>query len=52
LVLLLAFAAASLKDGAPSFAVSLACAAAAGGYYLWVLKPRGGWRLHGPSLEP
>lgn len=46
--LLLVFAAASLKDGAASFAVSLACAAAASLYYVFVLKPRRDWRLSGP----
>lgn len=48
--LLLVFAAASLKDGAASFAVSLACAAAASLYYVFVLKPRRDWRLSGPSV--
>jgi len=51
LALLLAVAAASLKDGAASFAVSLACAAAAALYYALVLKPRGEWRLSGPSVS-
>jgi amino acid transporter len=50
LVLLLVVAAASLKDGGVSFAVSLACAAAAALYYALVLKPRGEWRLGGPSV--
>jgi len=52
LILLTVFALASLKDGAVSFAVSLACAAAAAAWYAIVLKPRGHWRLRGPSLEP
>jgi amino acid transporter len=52
LAMLAVFAAASLEDGAVSFAVSLACAAAASAYYLLVLKPRGAWRLRGPSVEP
>ncbi|HZZ67833.1 MAG TPA: APC family permease [Phenylobacterium sp.] len=51
LVLLVVFAASSLKDGAVSFAVSLACAAAAALYYRLVLKPRDGWGLSGPSVE-
>jgi amino acid transporter len=51
LALLLVFAAASLKDGAVSFAVSLACAAAAAIYYALVLKPRRDWRLSGPSVS-
>src|SRR5579859_6192858 len=51
IVLLVVFAAASLQDGALSFEVSVACAAAAAAYYQWVLKPRGGWRLAGPSVE-
>jgi amino acid transporter len=51
IVLLVVFALASLQDGALSFAVSVACAAAAAAYYQWVLKPRGGWRLAGPSVE-
>lgn len=50
LALLLAVAAASLKDGWVSFAVSLACAAAAAVYYALVLKPRGNWRLGGPFV--
>ena len=51
IVLLVVFALASLQDGALSFAVSVACAAAAAAYYQWVLKPRDGWRLAGPSVE-
>lgn len=51
LALLLVFAATSLKDAAVSFAVSLACAAGSAAYYALVLKPRGGWRLRGPSVE-
>lgn len=51
LALLLVFAAVSLKDGAVSFAVCLACAAAAALYYRVVLKPRRGWRLAGPSVD-
>jgi amino acid transporter len=51
IALLVVFAGASLQDGALSFAVSVACAAAAAAYYLLVLKPRGGWRLAGPSVE-
>jgi amino acid transporter len=49
LVLLVGVAAASLKDGWPSFAVSAVCAAAAALYYAVVLKRRGQWRLSGPS---
>jgi amino acid transporter len=49
--LLVVFAASSLKDAALSFAVSLACAGASAAYYVLVLKPRGGWRLRGPSVE-
>ena len=49
--LLVVFAGASLQDGALSFAVSVACAGAAAAYYRLVLKPRGGWRLAGPSVE-
>jgi amino acid transporter len=51
LALLIVFAAASLKEGAASFAVSLACAGAATLYYILVLKPRRGWRLSGPSVS-
>lgn len=51
LVLLIAFAAASFKDGWISFAVSVAFAGAAGVYYQMVLKPRQDWRLRGPSVE-
>jgi amino acid transporter len=51
LLLLVVFAGASLQDGVLSFAVSVACAGAAAAYYLVVLKPRGGWRLAGPSVE-
>jgi amino acid transporter len=51
LALLLVVAAASLKDGWVSFTVSLACAAAAALYYALVLKPRGEWRLSGPSVS-
>ena len=39
------------QDGALSFEVSVGCAAAAAAYYQWVLKPRGGWQLAGPSVE-
>jgi amino acid transporter len=49
--LLVVFAASSLGEAATSFAVSLACAAASAAYYALVLKPRGGWRLSGPSVE-
>jgi amino acid transporter len=49
--LLLAFAAASLKDDAVSFAVSLGCATAFALYYRLVLRKRGGWRLRGPALD-
>jgi amino acid transporter len=49
--LLLVFTAASLRDGAVSFAASLACAAAAAIYYALVLKPRREWRLSGPSVS-
>jgi hypothetical protein len=51
LVLLIVFAAASLKDGSVSFAVSLACAALAASWYGLVLRRRGGWRLAGPSVS-
>jgi amino acid transporter len=51
LLLLVVFAATSLQDGALSFGLSVACAAGAAAYYLLVLKPRGGWRLAGPSVE-
>jgi amino acid transporter len=51
LVLLVVFAATSLQEGALSFGVSVACAAGAAAYYLLALKPRGGWRLAGPSVE-
>jgi amino acid transporter len=51
LVLLVVFAASSLGEGAASFAISLACAAGSALYYLLVLKPRGGWRLRGPSVD-
>jgi amino acid transporter len=51
LALLVIFAGVSLKDGGPSFAVSLACAAAFALYYALVLKRRGGWKLRGPSVE-
>jgi amino acid transporter len=50
IVLLTVFAAASLEEGALSFAASVACALAAAAYYQWVLKPRGAWRLAGPSV--
>jgi len=49
--LLIVFAAASLRDGWVSFAVSVGFAAAAALYYQMVLKPRGGWRLRGPSID-
>jgi len=49
--LLAVFAVASLKDGWPSFAVSVVCAAAFALYYALGLKPRGGWRLGGPSVD-
>ncbi|MGZ6039038.1 MAG: APC family permease [Phenylobacterium sp.] len=49
--LLAVFALSSLQDGALSFAVSVACAAGAAAYYQLVLRPRGGWRLAGPSVE-
>ncbi|MDB5419191.1 MAG: family permease [Phenylobacterium sp.] len=49
--LLLVFAASSLRDDAVSFAVSFACAGACAAYYVLVLKPRGGWRLAGPSVD-
>lgn len=51
LTLLVIFAAVSLQEGAASFAVSVGCALAAAAYYVLVLKPRGGWRLRGPSVE-
>jgi amino acid transporter len=51
IVLLVVFALASLQDGGLSFAVSVVCAITAAAYYQWVLKPRGGWRLAGPSVE-
>ena len=51
LVLLVVFAMVSLKDGAVSFAVSIASAAVAALYYLLVLKRRSGWRLAGPSVD-
>jgi amino acid transporter len=51
LVLLVLFAAVSLKEAWVSFGVSLLCAAAACAYYRAVLKPGGGWRLRGPSLD-
>jgi amino acid transporter len=51
LALLVVFAASSLKDGAVSFAVSVASAAVAAAYYLFYLKRRPGWRLRGPSVE-
>jgi amino acid transporter len=49
--LLVVFALTSLQDGVLSFAVSVACAVAAAAYYRLVLRPRGGWRLAGPSVE-
>ena len=51
LVLLLLFAAVSMKDGWISFAATVGCGLLAAGYYLLVLKPRGGWRLRGPSVD-
>lgn len=49
--LLVAIAAVSLQDGMTSFLVSVGCALAAAAYYTLVLRPRGGWRLSGPSVE-
>jgi amino acid transporter len=51
LVLLAVFAAVSLKDGATSFAVSLACAGLFAAYYGVALRRRQGWKLGGPSVD-
>lgn len=51
LVLLVVFAAMSLRDGATSFAASLVCAAVFAAYYGVALRSRRGWRLGGPSVE-